>query len=343
MELALEKGFKLISTTVPQDLPLAVPVTHRVSLLGYGGGYQGFSLRATGIPEIGVQTPELQTTLSESPTRRTTVRFFGSDNALAEVSGGQCVVNPLYAGSEPVSLNVLFDPVQEFRAVTPSPFGTFSPVPSNAVVRNIVRGLIGGEEVDVDQVQFTRVTDGWDVGWSSARVHPVRRIYWVYGPSGAARFEAPGNSNLVVTVAELPIMTGKLGGSTPCRRSTWPKPTALRIAGQTIEATELRILVEVENYPVTALTGLRLEATGAESLMVSGFGTGPDEYVLAAPELEDGVLILNWSGFGGVLEESSSVTGPWSPTPGQFKQTPGEVRVPVNPPPSAKFFRVRGN
>ncbi len=341
VELALANGREMLVTILTGNPP--VPVTHRVRLLGYSGGYPGCSVGATGIPALGLQAPELHAVFQESPTRRTTVRFSCDDNALVEISGGQCVVNPLYAGSGLVSLNANFDPVQEFRAVVPSPFGTFNPVPSNAVVRHIVRGLIGGEEADVDQVEFTRVTDGWDVNWSSTRIQPLRRIYWVYGPSGAHRFEVSGASNLVVTVAELPLVTGKLGGVTPCRRQTWPKPTMLRIAGQIIQATELRLLVEVENYPVTGLTGLRLEATNAESLMVSGFGTGPDEFVFGLPEISRNDLLIRWTGFGGVLEEATNITGPWTPTPGQFEQTQGEVRVPVNPAMPTKFFRVRGN
>ncbi len=319
--------------------------TLRVRLLGYDGGSQGVSLRATGIPEVTVLTPEVQTAFRESPTRRTKVSFTSTDASVASVSGGQVVVNPLYEGGNTISLNALFAPVEEFRAVTPSPFGTFNPVPSNAVVRNIVRGLIGGEEVDVDQVEFMRIETGWVCEWSSARVHPARRIYWVYGPSGTRRFEVSGTDPLPVVVDELPTMIGKLGGRTPCRRHTWPKPTTLRIAGETLEAVELRILVEVQNYPVTGLTGLRLEATGAESLMLSGLGTGPEVPVLDAPELvkgdaadEEGIFI-RWHTFGGILEQANEVTGPWITSPGQYEQTSGEVFQRILGP--KRFFRIR--
>jgi hypothetical protein len=344
IELATANGNEVLASILSQDPGQpAEKQTLRVRYLASSKRSEAeLHLNAVGIPEIGIQTPELQTTLRESPTRPTKVRFSSSDNALAEVSGGQCVVNPLYEDGGLVSLNALFDPTEEFRAVTPPPFDTFSPAPANAVVRNIVRGLIGGEEVDVDQVEFAHVAGGWDVGWSSTRVHPERRIYYVYGPAGVHRFEVPGNSNLVVTVAELPIMTGKLGGRTPCRRQTWPKPTTMRIGGESFEATELRILVEVDNYPVTALTGLRLEAIGAESLMVSGLGVGPEEYRLENPELTPDGVWLRWTGFGGLLEEAPTVLGPWAPTPGQADQTQGEVLTPYDPATRAKFFHVRG-
>ena len=243
--------------------------------------------------------------------------------------------------------------------MVPSPFGTFAPVPANAELSVIVRGIIDQDddgdgvstrvEGDVDRLRFTASADSsyaFDFTWSSARVHPVRKIYWVYGPSGAARLEFPGNSNVVVNLAELPVMHGKLGGRTPCRRIIWPKPTQLRVAGQAFEATELRVLVEVDNYPVTALTGLRLEAIGAESLMLSGLETGPEVHALDFPELvkgdtaaEDGMFI-RWHTFGGVLEEADDVTGPWAPTPGQYEQTKGEVFVPPSTRPH-RFFRIR--
>ena len=149
----------------------------------------------------------------------------------------------------------------------------------------------------------------------------------------------PGNSNLVVTVAELPTMIGKLGGRTPCRRHSWPKPTSLRIGGQTLLADELRILVEVDNYPVTALTGLRLEAVGAESLTLPIVDVGSNVYVLDVPEVFEDDIFIRWSGFGGVLEESPDLNGPWAPT-SEPTETQGEVVKPRRMMP-AKFFRVR--
>ena len=315
-----------------------------------------FNLNAVGLPEIGVQKPELQFTVRESPSRPSKLRASAGGDGFLEISGGQCVVNPLYEDGGTIGMNVLFDPSADFRAVVPSPFGTFAPVPTNAELRVIVIGVIDQDddgdgvftkiEGEVDMLRFTASHDAgysFDFTWSSARVHPVRRIYWVYGPSGATRLEFPGNSNVVVNLPELPVMQGKLGGRTPCRRLNWPKPIDLRIAGQVYEATELRVLVETDTYPVTALTGLRLEATGAESLMLSGFGTGPNVHELDFPELTPDGLFLRWSGFGGVLEEATDVLGPWATTPGQFEQTQGEVLTPHDPATRAKFFRVRGD
>jgi hypothetical protein len=270
-----------------------------------------------------------------------------------EFSGGQFVVNPLHEDG-PTGLNALFDSSDEFRAVVPPPFGAFAPVPANAELRVVARGVLDVDddgdgvptrvEGDVDALRFTASADGsssFDFEWSSARIHPARKIYWIYGPHGAARLEFPGNSNVVVNIAELPVMHGKLGGRTPCRRIIWPKPTSLRVAGQTFDATEVRVLVETDNYPVTALTGLRLEAVGAESLQLASVETGPDVYELDSPELTPDGLFLRWTGFGGLLEEAMDVTGPWSPTPGQFEQTQGEVLTPLDPAARLKIFRVR--
>jgi len=341
--LALANQNELLATIIENE-PDQAPrkVTLRVRLPGYGGGFTGASLHATALPEITLETPQLQFTGRASVNRAVAVRFSSSDASLSEVSGGQAVLSPLDSEStEPISITASFAPTDEFRAVVPSPFGMFGSEPTNATLRNIVRGIISGEEVDVDQVEFSKVPGGYDVAWSSARIHPVRRIYLVYGPSGVRRFEVPGNSNLVVTVTELPTMIGKLGGRTPCRRLHWPKPVTLIIAGQTFEANELRILVETDNYPVTALTGLRIEAVGAESLTLPVVDVGPNVHVLDAPELTEDAIFIRWSGFGGLLEESDTVTGPWAPSADQT-ETPGEVVKP-RPTDPAKFFRVRGD
>jgi hypothetical protein len=361
VELATANGNELLASILSQepDQP-AVKQTLRVRHLGRARVHEAVvNVRITGVPEIGIGQPALQATLRESPTRRSKVYFSSNDEGLMEVSGGQCVVSPLRGntGNEPWTMKggLHFDPADEFRAVIPPPFGMFDPVPTNAELRVIVRGIIDQDddgdgvstlvEGDVDMARFVASAEApfaFDFTWSSERVHPARRIYWVYGPGGAHRLEFPGNSNVVVNLEELPIMQGKLGGRTPCRRLNWPKLTSLRVAGQTYEATELRVLVETDNYPVRALTGLRLEAEGAESLTVAGLGVGPDEYRLDSPELTPEGVFLRWSGFGGLLEEAPTVLGPWEPTPGQFEQTQGEVLTPVDPAARLKIFRVRG-
>jgi hypothetical protein len=366
IELATANGNEVLLSILGQepDEP-AVKETLRVRHLGRSKRSEAeLNLNAIGLPEIGIQPPELQYTAKGSTNKPVKVVIRGGgfgnnpDNIcmVIEVSGGQVVSSPFDTGSnQREGFIANFPPTDEFRAVVPSPFGMFGPVPTNAELSVIVRGIIDQDddgdgvstpvEGDVDRLRFTASTSAsyaFDFTWSSARIHPARRIYWVYGPHGAARLDFPGNSNVVVNVAELPVMHGKLGGRTPCRRIIWPKPTSMRIAGQEFEATELRVLVETDNYPVTALTGLRLEAIGAESLQLAGVETGPAVYRLDAPELTPDGLFLRWSGFGGLLEESTDLLGPWSPTPGQFEQTQGEVVTPHDPAARLKIFRVRG-
>jgi hypothetical protein len=353
IELGTANGDELLLSILSQepDQP-AEKQTLRVRYLARSKRSEAeLNLRVAGLPEIGLGQPELSYRRCTKPPcfRETPTRVSVVGDGLMEISGGQCVVNPLHEDGGFIGVNALFGSTDEFRAVIPPLFGDFGPTPSNAVFRSSVRGLIDGENVLVDQLDFTHNSGVFDVTWSSARLHPARRIYIVYGPSGSHRFEVPGNSNLVVEVPELPTMLGKLGGRTPCRRIIWPKPVQLRVAGGnvpggevTLEAIELRILVETDDYPVTALTGLRLEANGAESVKLDALDTGAEEYRLDFPELTPDGVWLRWSGFGGVLEEATDLLGPWAPTPGQFEHTQGEVLTPHDAAARAKFFRVRG-
>jgi hypothetical protein len=99
--------------------------------------------------------------------------------------------------------------------------------------------------------------------------------------------------------------------------------------------------VVTDKYPVTALTGLRVEAEGAENLTLPLVEVGADAFRFEPLELSPDGLWLRWSGFGGVLEEAPNVLGPWAPTPGQADQTQGEVLTPLDPSAPAKFYRVR--
>jgi len=352
VELATANGNEVLLSILSQepDQP-AVKQTLRVRYLRSSKVSEAeVHLNVAGVPEVGIQHPELQmtpgvmTVNDRSVARQQYLLTHG--DGLSEVSGGHGVVSPLdLDGAEPFSFTASFPPTDEFRAVLASPFGTFGPVPANAELRSIMRGLVGGEEVDVDLARFVASPGGdssFDFTWSSARVHPVNKIYKIVGPGGTARLVFPGGSNVVVNVAELPVMHGKLGGRTPCRRFTWPKPTTMRIAGQTYEGIELQVRIETDDYPVTALTGLRVAATGAEALTLPLIEVGPEQYRLASPELTPDGVWLRWTGFGGVLEEATDLLGPWAPTAGQFEQSQGEVVTPHDPATRAKFFRVHG-
>lgn len=338
-EFEMANRNELLATLIEQGSR----VTLRVRLPGYTGGFPGARLAATGIAEIGVLEPELQMNRGVTGDGAKTVFAKFNDRAsVGEISGGQAVASPLDpAGGETIGLAVSFAPTNEFRAVTPPPFGLFDPIPSNAVASSFVRGLIGGQEVDVDRLDFTRSGGDWVILWDSTRIQPTKRICLIYGPAGTQRIEVPGHSNLVVSVTELPTVLGKLGGATPCRRIIWPTLVPARVAGQVFEAIEIQLLVEVENYPVTALTGLRLEATGAESLVLSEVEFGPETFRLAPPELTPDGVIIRWNGFGGDLEHADTVRGPWSLVPGQFNGTRGEDGPKGGGIPQM-YYRVKG-
>ncbi|MBI1840147.1 MAG: HYR domain-containing protein [Verrucomicrobia bacterium] len=302
----------------------------------------GLSLMASGIDRVDLLAPKLQLGLGGT-------WVSSSDAAYAEISGGQFVASPLDASVPWVNteLTAQFNPADEFNATLPSPFSSDQAPGPGSTLRTVVRGIIGGEEVDVDAATFQSTEEGWSLSWASERVHPVHRIYWVYGRDrGMTRFDADADENLDVIASELPTVYGKLGGKTPCRRFQWPGHTTLRINGATMEAVELRVLIETDAYPVTGLTGLRVEASGGDALVLARLEPGQPQFRLETPELSEDLtqVGIRWSGFGGILEESDSITGPWNVVADQDTGTPGEyVRRLDRQPGLAKFFRVRGD
>ena len=301
---------------------------------------QGLRLTLAGLDHLDLLTPKLQ--LGSS---RTWVS--STDTAYADVYGEQFVASPLDASvpSQITEFTAEFPASEEFRAVVPSPFPTDQAPGMGATLRTVVRGIIDGEEVDVDAATFQSSVNGWSLSWASERVHPVRRIYWVYGRDrNLTRVDTAADENEDVVVSELPTVYGKLGGRTPCRRFLWPRPTSLRIGSQVIEAVELRVLIETDVYPVRGLTGLRVEAVGGDALTLARLETGAPEFRMEIPELSEDLtqLGIRWAGFGGLLEEADVITGPWSTVADQDLGTPGEYvrQIPTRRSP-AKFFRVR--
>ncbi|MBI2947120.1 MAG: hypothetical protein HYY23_05705, partial [Verrucomicrobia bacterium] len=109
------------------------------------------------------------------------------------------------------------------------------------------------------------------------------------------------------------------------------------VNGVAYAGSELRVTTDTYGEPVQALTGEQVKAVRAEVLALPPLEAGPPQYGLEVPELGSNEVTIRWSGIGGVLESTSSLSGPWVPVPGSES---GEITLPIARA-QAQFFRVR--
>ena len=310
---------------------------------------------ATGVAEVSLSQIQIGATGIIDPADGQHDDWFAtvSGDALARVENGQLTLSALdAAGSSTMFFDVQLDTsvagggTNEFRATIQTSFGQFSPVPNNASLRfrpafeDAIVDPADGQHDDWVAISCHISTNGqdWDISATLSNA-----------PLAFTSVEVLNNGSNVITVAnpatvsvsELPGVywptTSWFVDADTCHRFPYPAGVTVFINGTPHFGNELRVLTATDTQ-FTGFTGLRVQTTGAEALVLTGFETGPVLYQLESPIIVGSDIVIRANTLGGVIECSPSLTGPWTIVPTES----GEVRVSTTNAP-AKFFRVRGN
>ncbi|MBI4662882.1 MAG: hypothetical protein HY735_29070, partial [Verrucomicrobia bacterium] len=260
-------------------------------------------------------------------------------DVLAQHSGGQLVLSPLDENSDqPISASLSVSPTNEFRAVLGESFGVFAPPATNSGLTLITRALVAGQERDLPSLHFDYAGAGWKLTARRDRAPLLlgRVQVWNNGTLLADLTNAPNVQLSALPPVHWPTLVRTTDDDISHR---FPCPSGVDVLanGVAYAGTELRVTTDTYGEPVQALTGERVEAVRVEVLALPPLEAGPAQYRLEVPELGSNEVTIRWSGIGGVLESTSSLSGPWVPVPGSESS---EITLPIERA-QAQFFRVR--
>jgi hypothetical protein len=162
--------------------------------------------------------------------------------------------------------------------------------------------------------------------------------------------DAYGGSQLKSYLSRAIAVNATLRGDPNVRLAEWDGPKGFG----TVDVTVGFAVAEAGIYPMRLLAAQRSGAANLEWFMIQPDGarillndasnldatftfrarTTNARPRLTVPALANGKVTLSWTG-GGTLEEATTITGPWGPSPNQAN--PQEV----SPSGQAKFYRVR--
>lgn len=289
-------------------------------------------LSGEAVTSIGLQAAFLQACGGFQPT---------PENALCTVVNGQFIASPLMPeDGNPVVLNLTLAAKEEFRVRLAPPYGEFDPVPASALLATSSRGLINGQEQDLDRLTLRRTAaDLWQINVDFTPLGSATHRLRLFN-NGVLVLDRPGHTGPVGLIADLPSTLGRLGGAAPGLWLYRSQPTLVVVDGTNYSGNDLRLLAESPRSVVSALTGLRIEATQPEALIVASIETGPPACQIELPESTPDGILLRWGGEGSMLQQAHNLPGPWldQPSPaGEWLITPPASQEP------ARFFRVRQN
>jgi hypothetical protein len=238
---------------------------------------EGFEQIALRQPEVGVTSPLESIDETWDDLGFTTV----SGEALARVENGRVTLSALDAGnSRSMGLRLRASDwwsSNDFRVVVETSAALFSPVSSNASLSFGVDGtLAGGGGNDLASVNFLFDGTSWIVAaMRQAQGIPMHRVEIRYQGSNAVSVTSPGH----VRVAALPKVyspsTTWFVDADICHRLQFGTPVAIEVNGVTYLGDELRVLTDSGASFRPTLTGLHVESTGLEALMLSSLEVGP--------------------------------------------------------------------
>jgi hypothetical protein len=134
-----------------------------------------------------------------------------------------------------------------------------------------------------------------------------------------------------------------------CHRLPFNTTTTVRIDGTEYRCTELRINLPSgasDGGELKELTGLDVDASGVEALILSGVVAGELPLRMFPPVRltdDDGsghprnLLILSWDQPWPALEGAPTVLGPWTQIPTEGT----EIGIPISNDPPYQFYRLR--
>jgi hypothetical protein len=215
---------------------------------------------------------------------------------------------------------------------------------ANGQLNGAIFGQVSNQVVNVGQVSFTQTGQVWVVTGSFSGLGASRQRFQVFN-QGALIADTTGQSNAVVSVAELPNAwaLSSAPGAAPLG-FTWPEPQTITINETAYGGDELRIMAVAPTSSVSAITGVSVEAVGVESVVLSSVVVNPSPaWVLQPPQIGPTQMTLQWTGpAGGVLESASTLFGPWITVPGQGNNS-AILGSPLTNGMPVQFFRVRSN
>jgi hypothetical protein len=340
--------------------------------------WSGARLAASGLPELPLQTPGVQLRgIEKKDIRRGMVIVkSGGARTLMVAQDDQAVATPLDEQTRQAGLSVSFHPTNQFVARIPF-FDIFVEEPlwlegTNSVARKQKQWLpsnfrlrIDGLEEAASRVALTQFEQGTNGLWTltlpqvgqtnEGQILQVL-VKGLPGQRSLAPQPIPGGGVLLGRCAELPPVrafrvSDPQGGSSNLHcRLVWPQPVLFEPAdGPALDVIELELVLQPPADFDGLLRGLELETDGIEALALGNIELGPPQAPklaanLVGLNLSERALHLTWPGPGGVLEESPTLQGPWTPVPDQGQQSQGEYILPLpseDPPSTIRFYRVR--
>jgi hypothetical protein len=124
---------------------------------------------------------------------------------------------------------------------------------------------------------------------------------------------------------------------------SWPELQTITVGGTNYTGDELDIIAVSPDLPLSAITGVQVQASGVDLLTLSSIGVPTPVWVFQPPLITPSQMTIQWSGpAGGTLESAPSVLGPWTPVPGQGSNS-AVLGSPLTNGVPMQFFRVRTN
>ena len=222
------------------------------------------------------------------------------------------------------------------------------PFESNGVVEMVVSGQVGADVLPAITILSRQTNDSQIVSADFSALSPTALQFSIKEQGVTiAQVTSPGGVGLVPGTPPIPWPPyhGSVyaGSNATSVALSWPESISFSLGGTNYTGDELDITTVSPDLPLTAITGMQVQASGVDALTISSIGPPALIWILQPPTITPSQMTIQWSGPpGGTLESAPSVLGPWKPVPGQGSNS-AVLGSPLTNGVPVQYFRVNSN